>query len=407
MSETQSETAPQSPPEDLRASLNAAFDQTESAPPLERQAPDKAPSAEPVASPTDTTEGATERARGPDGKFVANNAEPVAPAPETKPAEPVEVKPTFGEELTKATARWAQPHKDMLAKLPEDAQKFLVERHRDMEADHTRKTTEIANLRRDWEPVAQMFTPHADLMRQKGLTPQSMIGAWYNVERGLMSGGQQAADIVAGIVNGYNIDRATLGRMLGFQTSHAPTDPPAPVPENGAATQVPPEVAQKLGQMEAWIRQQEQQSRDRERAAYVDKATTQENEIAQFAQATDSAGALLHPHFEDVKADMAYHAQVMWASGRPPVLSELYDQAVRANPATYAKLIASERAAWEAQRATEEKQRQDAARAKATQARRAASSVTGAPGAGQAAVAGNGSLRSQLEATFDEVSASV
>jgi hypothetical protein len=81
------------------------------------------------------------------------------------------------------------------------------------------------------------------------------------------------------------------------------------------------------------------------------------------------------------------------ASKQPiPPLADLYDTAVWANPSTRAALKAAEKA-------TEETKRSEEARAKAASARRAGSSVTGAPGSGQATkpIRGELSLRESLE----------
>jgi hypothetical protein len=80
-----------------------------------------------------------------------------------------------------------------------------------------------------------------------------------------------------------------------------------------------------------------------------------------------------------------------------PPLQELYERAVRANPSTYqAQRIADQQSA--------ERKRQFEARAKAAAARKASSSVTGAPGSGQPPIgrAPGRSLREELEAATDE-----
>src|SRR5579859_6232699 len=154
--------------DDLKSALNAAFDQQAGV----AESPQEA---EPQAEAAETAQETAQRARDQHGRFAKaeapEGAEPPAKAPEAseKPPEAAaKAEPT--EELAKATARWSQADREMAAKLPPEARDFLLRRHRDMEADHTRKTTEIPAFRRDWEPIEQLLAPHADLIRQRGMT---------------------------------------------------------------------------------------------------------------------------------------------------------------------------------------------------------------------------------------------
>src|SRR5262249_33490597 len=131
-------------------------------------------------------------------------------------------------------------------------------------------------------------------------------------------------------------------------------------------------------------------------------ATHAQAQINQFREATDNKGNLLHPFFAEVEDHMTALAEFYGKrDGKVPPLKQLYDDAVNANPATRARLVAaSQRMQSEKQRATE------AARGKTEQARRAASSVTGsgrptsrtpvAPQKGK-------SIRASIDAAFDSV----
>ena len=96
---------------------------------------------------------------------------------------------------------------------------------------------------------------------------------------------------------------------------------------------------------------------------------------------------------------MSHLALAAKQAGQPlPPLKELYESAVWANPSTREKLRTAD-----TQQA--EQKRKDEARAKAAAAKKASSSVTGAPGPGQATNQGrqsDKSLREQLEEAADE-----
>src|SRR6516165_3120139 len=65
-------------------------------------------------------------------------------------------------------SNWSDTDKDLFKTLPDPARKFLLDRHRAMEADHTRKTQSIAELKREYEPVEEIFAPYREVMRQRG-----------------------------------------------------------------------------------------------------------------------------------------------------------------------------------------------------------------------------------------------
>lgn len=386
MSETVTEQ-PAEAPDDIRSAVAAAFDAAE------------APAAESAEQPE-----RTERPRDEAGRFTkAQEGEQPPEKPAEQPAAPAApAEPEKAPEHPKTTeppANWAAADKETFKGLPPNAQEFLLRRHAAMEADYTKKTQEIAAFRRDYEPISQMLSPYREAMGAKGFTPATLIQSWMNVEKQLLEG--RGADIIRGLVDGYQIDRAAVARALGLVRSDAPQQPDAPKPE-GAQPQLPPEVVQRLTGVERYI--QQQQIDQQARAAAEQRVAEQRvmSEIEQFASEKDASGALLHPHFQAVESDMTRLAIAVRASGGTPKLSELYEQAVWANPSTRDALLASQRAADEAQRAKAEETRRAEARAKAEQAKRAASSVTGAPSQGTPGRREPQSLREELSAAFDE-----
>jgi hypothetical protein len=129
--------------------------------------------------------------------------------------------------------------------------------------------------------------------------------------------------------------------------------------------------------------------------------------IDQFRGATDTSGALLHPHYAEVEEHMTRLAIAARTSGKPvPSLNDLYDEAVWANPSTRAQLLEAQRAADQAQHKAAEEEARREARAKAEKARRAGSSVTGSPGQTAApAHKGGDTLRSALLAAVEDAEA--
>jgi len=301
-----------------------------------------------------------------------------------------------------APGRWSASQKEMFKSLPEVAQQFLIERHQAMEADHHRKTQAIANIRRDHEAIGALFTPYREVMQARGITPRQVIEYWADAERRLGQGDGIA--VIKGIVEGYGMDPARIAAALGVATSASEqrngdrraTNPPQP------QRQSPAQVESALAEIARIKERLAAEDRARAEAARAAQEAGRRKRIAdieKFRSEADEHGNLLHPYATEVEEDMLHLAYVAQARGQDvPPLQELYDRAVRANPSTYQALRLAEQQ-------SAARQIKDEARAKAAAAKRAASSVTGAPGAGPAPVGRSSarSLRDEILAHMDSV----
>lgn len=383
--EDETET-PSEAPTDVRSLLDAAVAEHEN--PTE---------------PVVTEESAREtRTRGPDGKFAkAETTETVAT--ETTVTDPaVETKPVTV--AAEPPATWTEAQKATFRKLDPEGQKFLTERHAEMQADYSRKTMAVAALDRDYRPVADMLAPHDAELRSRGYTPATLIKAWMDAETQLANPAAAPA-LIRTLVENYKIDRGAVARALGLATPAAGTEQPA-APAGTDPIVLPPELAAKLNGFDQFIAQQTRQQQERQAQEQRESTNRVMSTIDSFREAKDDKGALLHPHFADVEDRMTALALAARTRGEAiPPLDELYDQAVWATPATRAKQLEATSAAEEARRTAAEAERQKQIRAKAESARRAGSSVTGSPGIGQTstqAPKGGGSVRDTILAAVDE-----
>lgn len=407
--ETAVGTAETQPADDLRSTLAAAFTESETSAAEPVEAPSK-----PSASASDTAEPKETRERGPDGKFVkkADTETEAEPAEAAAPAEPKEgeegaapepaEQPKEEDKHAALLKPWKAADQEMFKKLAPDAQEFLSRRYKEMEGDYTKKLQANARLRTEYEPIDKMFEPHREVMKQKGFTPAGLVEAWSNVEKKLNQGPEDAAGVIAGLIRGYNVPGAVLAKALGIappaqpaaqQTNGVAPDNPQ---TNGAAApvQLPQEFLNEFGQMKQALHgfaTERQAAMARAQQSAQEKA---QQDIESFKSEKDKEGTLLRPHYDDVESDMLALANAAIASKQPvPALSELYEKAVWANPATREKLLTAQTQAAEAKRVAQEK-------AKAAAARKASASVTGAPGSGQATsrATPERSLREELEA---------
>lgn len=397
-------TAEEQPADDLKSLLSDAFEQSEKATPEVTEKPAKT-----------TTDGGGQRKRAPDGKFAkADGDEADGEAVESdgetgdRPdGKPVAEKPE-GEEtpavegVPQVPNHWTADHKEAFKTLPPAAQKILIDINKRQDAAYTQKTTALADFRKEYGAVDEMFTPYKEQIRAAGFTPATLIRNWHNVETALMEG--KGVEVLTRVVDSYKIDKGQLAKALGLTGAPAVAD--GATPANGAtpaasAVTSSPEIADlktELAGLRGKITAREQKEREDQIAAAQADLDRVTNDIETFKGATNDKGELLNPHYPEVEATMIRLAKSYRANGQePPALKDLYEEAVWATPSTRDKALA-------ARQQSEERRKADEARAKAAKAKNAGSSVTGAPASGQSPRnrTVERSLREELEAAADD-----
>jgi hypothetical protein len=302
--------------------------------------------------------------------------------------------PSDGAATTEAPTHWSAEDKAQFEALPRTARGPFLNLYKRMEAGFTPKLQRGAQLERDYGPLdTSIFNaPTRQWLSERGQTPAQKIDEWASVERGLVGQNPEVKNqIAARIIHNYGADPSRVAAILHELRGFAPAsggDRPAVAPNGATAPGVDPVLHQRLSALETESQQEKQR---REAAEYLRAG----DQISAFANETDSAGQLKHPFFAELEAEMTSLAQFERIQGRAPVLQDLYDRALWANPSTRQKQQVLERDA-ETKRAQEER------RAKSEQARRAGSSVTGAPGPGQTSSTPTElSLRDQIKANMN------
>lgn len=346
-------------------SLRAAWDAAESAP-------------ETTESTTTDADPAPSRDDGRDerGRFAAKQAAEAAAADPETVAEPAPAEPPAPTEpvvpAVEAPQHWAAADKELFAKLPPDGQKFLVERHKAMEGDYTRRMQEIAPLRK----AAEQWQPY---LQQMNATPEQAFTTLLQAEYQLRTGTpEQKQAMFQQLAQDYGI---TLGQTA---------EPPA------VDEYVDPQVAalkQELAEIKAWKTSRDQAETQYRQQQEQKQQQTLHSTITSFEAEKTEAGAPAHPHFSAVRETMA----ALIGSGQAPDLKTAYDMAVWARPDLRQQLISAQQEAA-VKKAAEE------AKAKARQASTAAASVTGRP-VGAGAVAPASSVREELERAWSSARA--
>jgi hypothetical protein len=220
-----------------------------------------------------------------------------------------------------------------------------------------------------------------------------MIEFWAGIEQRLGQG--DGVSVIKGIAEGYGIDPAKIAAALGvtFSTGgqravHPPGERPMQIES----------VLAEIGAIKERLAADDRARSQAARAAAESAQRKRASELEEFKSETDEHGNLLHPYAAEVESEMLDLAYVARARGQEvPPLGELYQRAVRSNPSTYRALRIAEQQSVASQK-------QEEVRKKTAAAKRAASSVTGAPGPGGPPDQSLGrTLREEIRAQVNDV----
>ena len=261
---------------------------------------------------------------------------------EEKPAEEVKVeaKPEPGDPLPEEEAKeagkepeaepldaphhWAVEHQEMFRKLDPEAQSFLVDRHKDMEGDYTRRTQEIAPLRN----ATEKWAPYLNQMQAD---PAQTFDKLMQHEYVLRTGtNEQKAQMLLSLARDYQVDMRPNGNG---EPPSAEEDPFGIQEKIQAAVNPVMQQVQQLGNF-----QQQQQGYSQQ----TSQAAAQKN-IDQFRDSKGADGKPAHPYFSEVFDDMLAMAQAKQALNQTPDIADLYERAIWSNASVRAKMQAAER----------------------------------------------------------------
>ena len=245
--------------------------------------------------------------------------EPGEPVAEEK-TEEVEAKP----EPLEAPHHWAVEHQEMFRGLDPAAQSFLMDRSKDMEAAHTKRSQEIAPLRN----AAEKWAPYLSQMQAE---PSQVFDTLMQHEYGLRTGtNEQKINILLGLARDYGVNMAQNG-------NGAP--PSAEEDPFGVTEKIQAAVGPIVQQVQQMNGNMQQQGYSQQQASL----TAAQQNIEDFRNSKGSDGKAEHPYYSEVEQDMLAMAQAKQAVGQPLDIAELYEQAIWSNASVRAKMQAAER----------------------------------------------------------------
>lgn len=306
--------------------------------------------------------------------------------------QPQPAAPTPAASSTEAPANWAVEDRAMFGKLPQEAQSFLLKRHKDMEADYTQKTQANAAAITFAGEVAQIFVEPKMQQVMKSIDGQQISPQWAISQWAAMH--QRAMDpnpeVRAGLLRDM-AQRLKLDPAAVFGKATAPIVPGQedPVLTDPALRYLADQLggtSNKVQTLEAELQAIRREESERVAAA---QTQAQREAIDAFADEKDATGKPVRPHFDAVLP------QVMALFRADPniTLAAAYEQAVWMNPETRQAMLTAQTTSAD----------QQAANARAAQA--AKSNVRGKTAPVTKPDAGEGAkgLRATIAAAAEEV----
>ena len=300
-------------------------------------------------TPQDDAEKASDgRERGPDGKFVAKAPESVQNTidqPSEAVADPA------AKLAIRAPASWSPAAKASFERLPPEVQQAVAKREQEIDHGLRRKSEEVKR----YEPLEQLIAPRRALWAAQGMDEASAIKTLLAAQDLLERDPKQGLEFLA--------------RSYGVNLNTA--QPQGQPYQAQPARDSHPEIAALKQQLQVL----QSQVQTAQTAPIVSQIDAFQNDPANL-------------YFENVRDDMA----VLLHNGKASDLKEAYDMACWMRPDIRPFLQTAQAPAVTTQ-------------GKATQARRAAVSVTGSPGQTRVPKS-NGSIEDDIRAAFEEVAGS-
>jgi len=375
--------------EDLRASLEAAYDEKSDI--EEPEASDAAPSDENDSNLPENTEDSGENTektaenrslkeeidensaktneKGEKKPFVEVKKPNQAPQPEVEPEK------TEKDPIAKAPQAWKPEAREHWDAIPEEARREIV-RHEQQVKEALRDTAEARQFA---QAVTQTLQPYQQFIKAEGSNPIQAIDNLMSTAAALRTGNaDQVAQLVTQITNQFGIGRFGKEFVRKLDESLSGAAPKEESPEVKALREQYERELAPLKQMHQQMQQQQYYQ-----AQQANQAT--QSELQQFASQAE--------FLEDVRMDMADLMDLAAQQGRELSLQEAYDRACWANP-EIRNVLTRRQQAQQAQQVNEKTQR----------AKKAAVSVSGSAPVSQAQASNGANLREDLEFAISQLS---
>ena len=212
-----------------------------------------------------------------------------------------------------APKNWSEEVRSKFKDLPRDAQEYMLKRDKEMTADYTRKTQEVAQQRKSFESLDKVIAPMRQQIAASGVGEAEYISRLLNADMALRNNPKMALKQLA---QGYGIDLSSIEETVDWNDS----DP--------QITQLQQQNQAILAELNQFKKQNLQSARQQT-----------ENQISAFAESKDEKGNLKYPHFEQVRVKMGNLIDAGEAKG----LEDAYAKSIRLDDDLYKQSLDSQR----------------------------------------------------------------
>jgi hypothetical protein len=214
-----------------------------------------------------------------------------------------------------APKTWPAEHREAFEHLPEDQRSFMLQREQERDAAFTRKTTDLAEQRRQVESLQGVLAPYKQQMQAHGISEAEYVSRLMTYDNALRQNPKLALQNLA---QHYGI-RLSGDSGVDY-VEETPSDPQIL------------QLQQQLNQTQAHIQTMQQSQVMAQQQQLVDQ-------VESFSTAKDAKGNLKHPHFEKLRERMGRLVN----AGETTDLEEAYGKALRLDNDLYNEAITNER----------------------------------------------------------------
>ena len=212
-----------------------------------------------------------------------------------------------------APKNWSEDVRSKFKDLPRDAQEYMLKRDKEMTADYTRKTQEVAEQRKSFESLDKVIAPMRQQIAASGVGEAEYISRLLNADYALRNNPKMA---IRQLAQGYGIDLSSI--------------------EDGGSYEEPDSQIAQLQQQNQAILAELNQFKQQNLTSARQQT---ENQINNFAQSKDDKGNLKYPHFNKLRIKMGNLIDAGEAQG----LEDAYAKAVRLDDELYKQSLDAQR----------------------------------------------------------------
>ena len=308
------ESAPEKAP-NLDAVLEGAINQA--LPTEETPTPEEAKQAPQPNTPQNVEETNSEESESDSLDQVAPESEAEPQDSTEEPSDDTPVAAVDGQDSQEppleAPKNWSEDVRSKFNDLPRDAQEYMLKRDKEMTADYTRKTQEVAEQRKSFESLDKVIAPMRQQIAASGVGEAEYISRLLNADMALRNNPKMA---IRQLAQGYGIDLSSIEETVDWNDS----DP--------QITQLKQQNQAILAELNQFKQQNLQSARQQTEA-----------QINGFAGTKDDKGNLKYPHFDKLRVKMGNLIDAGEAKG----LEDAYAKAVRLDDELYKQSLDAQR----------------------------------------------------------------